>query len=97
MLRGKLTVIERALARGLDAAHRRPAIRHRRWILGALGHVAYERDDMQRARELFRQAGLSLDRLGAIRYAAALLPGGIRQPLRQWWRCLPRLSRTRVA
>jgi glycosyltransferase involved in cell wall biosynthesis len=88
MLRGQLTVTERALARGLAPAHWSLATCRRRRFAATLAHFAYERGDMQRARHLFRQAGTSLDGVGVVRYAASSLPKCVRQPLRQVWRHL---------
>ncbi len=85
-LNGRLVVTERAMSRGLSPAHRRAALRHRQWVLGGLAHIAYDAGDMQEARRLFRGAGWSLDRLGAMRYAAACLPAFVRRSMQQCWR-----------
>lgn len=88
MLRARLVVADRALARGLASAPRSAAKRHRRRVFAGLGHFAYEREDMDGARDLFRRAGPSLDGPGALRLIAASLPPWVRRPVRQ---CLRRL------
>jgi hypothetical protein len=86
MLAGELTVIDRALAREGLPAHRRAASERRRRVLAALGDVAYEREDMARARHFFRQAGRPADSGSLMRYVAAWLPGIVRRPARMCWR-----------
>jgi len=86
VLTSRLAVIERAVARGLGAAHRRAAMRHRRWVIAGLGHLAYDRGELRQARALFRQAGTALDLLGAVRYVAAALPRSVSAPVRWCWR-----------
>ena len=93
MLRGRLTVLERHLAEGLDAKCRQSATAHRRYILGQLGHVAYERGEMEPARHLFWQAGLQLDAVGMVRLGVAAAPGFVSEGLRRCWR---RLQQVRV-
>jgi glycosyltransferase involved in cell wall biosynthesis len=88
MLRGRLTVLERHLAGGLDPTCRRAAKGHRRYILGQLGHIAYDRGDMETARTFFGEAGRHLDGLGVVRLVAASAPGFVREPARRCWRRL---------
>ena len=88
MLRGRLTVLERHLAGGLDSTCRRAANAHRRYILGQLGHIAYDRGEMELARDLFRQAGRHLDGAGVVRLVAASAPECVREPARRCWRRL---------
>jgi glycosyltransferase involved in cell wall biosynthesis len=86
MLTGELTVIDRALAREVLPAHRSAAGDRRRRVLAALGDVAYEREDMARARQFYRQAGRPVDSDGLVRYVAAWLPQFVRRPARTCWR-----------
>jgi glycosyltransferase involved in cell wall biosynthesis len=86
MASAELTVIDRALARVVVPEHRRAAIERRRRILAGLGNLAYERNDMERARRLFRQAGLPRDFAGLVTYGAVWLPARVRQPARLCWR-----------
>jgi glycosyltransferase involved in cell wall biosynthesis len=86
MLSGELTVIDRALARGVVPAQRRAALKRRRHTLAGLGDVAYEREDMARARYYFRQAGLPVGSGSLVRYVAAWLPQFVRRPARTCWR-----------
>jgi glycosyltransferase involved in cell wall biosynthesis len=85
VLKGRLAVTDRVLARGLAPRHRRAALRHRRGVLAGLAHVAYERGDFRQARVLFRQAGTAIDLLGAVRYVAAALPQSVWAPFRWGW------------
>ena len=88
MLRGRLTVLERHLAEGLDASCRRAATAHRHYILGQLGHIAYERGEMDPARHLFWQAGRHLDGVGMVRLGVASAPAVVSEGLRRCWRRL---------
>jgi glycosyltransferase involved in cell wall biosynthesis len=90
MLFGELTVLARAEARGLVPAHRQIVERRRRQVFAALGHCAYERDDIQEARRLFRQAGRDLDFDRFVEYLAVLLPALVRRPAGSCWRRLRR-------
>jgi glycosyltransferase involved in cell wall biosynthesis len=92
-LTARLTVLDRAVARGLDAVHRRAVMDHRQWVFAGLGHLAYDRGDFQQARTLFKQAGRRLDRVGIVRLIAASVPGFVREPLRRCCR-RPQESRT---
>jgi glycosyltransferase involved in cell wall biosynthesis len=86
MLSGELTVIDRALARAVVPAQRRAAIERRRQTLAGLGDVAYEREDMARARYYFRQAGAPVGSGSLVRYVAAWLPQFVRRRARTCWR-----------
>lgn len=90
MLTGELTVSERALARVTDPAHRAPAIRRRRAALAALGNLAYDLNDLRRARRLLWQAGMPLDSESLVTFVAVFLPDAVRQPARLGWRLLRR-------
>jgi glycosyltransferase involved in cell wall biosynthesis len=85
MLAGELTVLDRALGRVVNPAHRRAANHRRRQTLAALGDLAYEREDMARARHFFRQAGRPVGS-GLLRYVAASLPPFVRRGARVCWR-----------
>jgi hypothetical protein len=61
---------------------------YRRYTLGQLGHIAYERGEMEHARDLFRQAGRHLDSVGVVRLIAASAPRFVREPMRWCWRRL---------
>jgi hypothetical protein len=78
-------VLDRALGRVVNPAHRRAAIHRRRQTLAALGDLAYEREDMARARHFFRQAGRPVGS-GLLRYVAASLPPFVRRGARVCWR-----------
>jgi len=85
-LGGRLAVTERVLAQGnLAPAHRRAAMRHRQGVLNSLGHLAYQRGNLEEARALFRRAGSRVDALGAVRYIAAALPPSVWAPVRWCW------------
>jgi glycosyltransferase involved in cell wall biosynthesis len=86
MLSAELTVIDGQLARLVLPAHRRAAMVRRRQILAAIGDVAYEGEDMARARHFYRQAGRPADSGGLVRYVAAWLPWFVRGPARVCWR-----------
>ena len=88
MLRGRLTVLDRHLTAQLDRMCRRAANDHRRYVLGQLGHIAYERGEMANARDLFRQAGCHLDGVGIVRLAVASTPSFVSEGLRRCWRRL---------
>ncbi len=88
MMRGEVVVMDRAIARGLDAAQRASAARRRRRLLVALAHSTYERGDRAAARRLFTEAGTALDWVGYVRYLATWLPDELRHPLRRCWRRL---------
>jgi glycosyltransferase involved in cell wall biosynthesis len=85
VLNGRLAVTERVLARGLAARDRRVAMRHRKGVLTGLGHIAYERGELTRARALYREAGTCLDALGVARYVATALPAPVWAPFRWCW------------
>jgi glycosyltransferase involved in cell wall biosynthesis len=85
MLRGRLTVLERALERTIRGRDRRVALQHRRRVCAALGHLAYERGEIHSARRLFEQALPSLDHVGTVRYLASVVPSCVRRPARQVW------------
>lgn len=91
MLTGELRVIERALARTTDPAYRALAVRRRRAAFAALGNLAYELDDVGRARHLLWQAGVPLDSGSLVTFVAVFLPGVCRQPARVGWRLLRRV------
>jgi glycosyltransferase involved in cell wall biosynthesis len=91
MLTGELTVMERALARVTNPAHRALAIRGRRAALAALGNLAYELNDLRRARRFLWQAGMPLGSEGLVTFAAVFLPDAVRQPARVGWRLLRRV------
>jgi hypothetical protein len=86
VLNARLVAMDRALARGLDAAHRRAAIAHRQWVFAGLGHLAYDRGDLHQARTLFLQAGRHLDRVGVMRLLALSTPRFVRERARRCWR-----------
>jgi glycosyltransferase involved in cell wall biosynthesis len=90
VLRARLTVIDRAMARGLDAVQRRVAIGHRQWVFAGLGHVAYDRGDLQQARALFCRAGRHLDRVGVMRLLVLSTPRFVRERARRCWRAYTR-------
>jgi glycosyltransferase involved in cell wall biosynthesis len=85
-LHARLTVIDRALARGIEGVYRRAAVGHRQWVFAALGHHAYDRGDLQQARTLFRKAGRHLDRVGVMRLLALSTPRIVRECMRGCWR-----------
>ena len=65
MLRGRLTVHRTASHTQLDGCARARR-RSRRYVLGRLGHIAYERGEMASARDLFSAAGCHLDGVGIV-------------------------------
>jgi glycosyltransferase involved in cell wall biosynthesis len=93
-LAGRLAVAERMLARDLAPPHRRAAHHHRQRVLVAMGHLAYDRGDMPRARRLFSAGRRALDVLGACRCVVASLPSWVANPLRSCWRRLLHASPT---
>ncbi len=90
MLTGELTVVDRALARVTEPEHRARATRRRRAALAALGNLAYELNDLRRARRLLWQAGMPVNSDGLVTFAAVFLPDVVRQPARVAWRLLRR-------
>ena len=85
-LQARLTVIDRALARGLKGVDRRAAVGHRQWVFAGLGHLAYDRGDLQQARTLFLRAGRHLDRVGIVRLIALSTPDFVREQVRRKWK-----------
>ncbi len=90
MLRSSIAVLDRALARERDPRVLGAAGRHRRRLLAALAHRAYDRGDLATARANFRRAGRGLGAAGLVRLAAAYLPSPVRPAARGLWRSLRR-------
>jgi teichuronic acid biosynthesis glycosyltransferase TuaG len=78
MMRGFLTTLTRATARGLPPEAAAAADAHKRALLEALGHCAYERDDWQEARRLFREARVGWSGPARLRLTLASLPDPLR-------------------
>jgi glycosyltransferase involved in cell wall biosynthesis len=74
MMRGFLTALTRAQNRGLPVELAEVAASHRRELLEALGHCAYERNDWAEARRLFQQAGVGWTGVAGLRASLTLLP-----------------------
>ncbi|HXH23909.1 MAG TPA: glycosyltransferase [Vicinamibacterales bacterium] len=91
MMRGFLTVLSRAIDRGLPPDVLREADAHRRGVLEALGHYAFERHDWIEARRFFRQGRVRWRSPAGFRLLLASLP----PPLRSLAQQVRRLRGTR--
>jgi hypothetical protein len=82
MMRGFVTVLTRAIARGLPPDLHRVADRYRRGFLEAIAHCAYDRDDWTEARRLFEESGFQWSRRAVPRYLLTLMPSRVREAAR---------------
>ena len=82
MMRGFVTVLTRAIARGLPHDLHSVAERYRRGFLEALAHCACDRDDWTEARRLFEESGFQWSPRAAPRYVLTLLPSRVREVAR---------------
>jgi glycosyltransferase involved in cell wall biosynthesis len=84
MMRGFLTALTRATARGLPADVQPSAEAHKRDLLEALAHCAYERNDWLEARRLFKQAHVGWSSGAGRRFALTHLPQPMQKIVQQF-------------
>jgi teichuronic acid biosynthesis glycosyltransferase TuaG len=90
MMRGFLTALTRAMSGGLPEDVMALAEAHKRDLLEALGHCAYERSDWPEARRLFREAEVAWTGPAGLRLTLASLPGPVRSVIHRFNRGLAR-------